>query len=232
MATRPVLLILGAGPRIGASVADRFALDGYKVAIASRSGTDSKNEKGFLSLKADLGKPDSIPAIFDAVKAEFHAAPSVIVYNAPAYTYPPDKDSVFSIPVESFVADLNVNTVSPYVAAQQAVAGWETLPQESKKSFIYTGNILNTSVFPVAMMLDLGVGKSASSYWIGAADILYKTRGFRFFYADERTEDGKIIGKDVDGTAHAEFYAQLARQEGDIPSQATFVKNKGYVAFN
>jgi hypothetical protein len=54
----------------------------------------------------------------------------------------------------------------------------------------------------------------------------------RFFYADERTEDGKIVGKDVDGTAHAEFYAQLARQEGDIPSQATFVKNKGYVGFN
>ncbi|RSL69274.1 hypothetical protein CEP53_002304 [Fusarium sp. AF-6] len=214
MATNPVILILGAGPRIGASVADQFALDGYKVAIASRSGTDTKNEKGFFSLKADLGKAGSIPTIFDAVKTEFHAAPSVVVYNAPAFTYPPDKDSALSIPVESFVADLNVNTVSPYVAAQQAIAGWETLPKESKKSFIYTGNILNVSIFPVAMMLDLG------------------TRGFRFFYGDERTEDGKIIGKDVDGSAHAEFYAQLAKQEGDIPWQATFVKGKGYVAFN
>lgn len=180
MATNRVLLILGAGPNVGASVADRFASDGYSVAIASRRGTDSKNEKGFLSLKVDLGKPDSVPAIFDAVKAEFHAAPSVVVYNAPAYTYPPDKDSFFSIPVETFVADLNVNTVSPYVAAQQAVAGWETLPKESKKTFIYTGNILNTSVFPVAMMMTVGAGKSASSYWIEAADILYKTRGFRY----------------------------------------------------
>ncbi|KAL2672677.1 hypothetical protein Neosp_013391 [[Neocosmospora] mangrovei] len=232
MAIDPVLLILGAGPRIGASVADRFALDGYKVAIASRSGTDTKNEKGFLSLKADLGKPDSIPAIFDAVKAEFHAAPSVVVYNAPAFSYPPDKDSALSVPVETFVADLNVNTVSPYVAAQQAVAGWEILPAENKKTFIYTGNILNVSVLPIAMMLTLGVGKSASSYWVEAADILYKARGFRFFYADERTEDGKIIGKDVDGTAHAEFYAQLAKQDEDIPCQATFVKDKGYVAFN
>ncbi|RSM03605.1 hypothetical protein CDV31_010402 [Fusarium ambrosium] len=232
MASNPVLLILGAGPRIGASVAEKFALNGYKVAIASRSGTDSKNEEGILSLKVDLGKPDSIPGIFEAAKTEFQAAPSVVVYNAPAFTYPPDKDSALSIPVESFVADLNVNTVSPYVAAQHAVAGWETLPKESKKTFIYTGNILNVSVFPVAMMLDLGVGKSASAYWIGAADILYKARGFRFFYADERTEDGKIIGKDVDGSAHAEFYAQLVKQEGDIPWQATFVKDKGYVAFN
>ncbi|RSL62888.1 hypothetical protein CEP54_005489 [Fusarium duplospermum] len=232
MATNPVLLILGAGPRIGASVAEKFALNGYKVAIASRSGTDSKNEQGILSLKVDLGNPDSIPGIFEAVEAEFQAAPSVIVYNAPAFTYPPDKDSVLSIPAESFVADLNVNTVSPYIAAQQAVAGWGTLPKESKKTFIYTGNILNVSVFPVAMTLDLGVGKSASVYWVKAADILYKARGFRFFYADERTEDGKIIGKDVDGTAHAEFYAQLAKQEQDIPSQATFIKNKGYVAFN
>ncbi|EEU41501.1 uncharacterized protein NECHADRAFT_87650 [Fusarium vanettenii 77-13-4] len=232
MATSPILLILGAGPRVGGSVADRFALDGYKVAIASRSGTDFNNEEGFLSLKADLGKPDSILAIFDAVKAEFHAAPSVVVYNAPAFTYPPDKDSALSVPVETFVADLNVNTMSPYAAAQQAVAGWETLPKENKKTFIYTGNILNVSVFPVAMMLTLGVGKSASSYWIEAADILYKSRGFRFFYADERTEDGKIIGRDVDSMAHAEFYAQLARQEEDIPCQATFVKNKGYIGFN
>jgi len=179
MATNPVVLILGAGPRIGASVAEKFASNGYKVAVASRSGSGTKTEKGFLSLKADFTKPESIPALFDTVKTEFHASPSVVVYNAAAFTNPPDKDSVFSISAESVALDLNINTVSPYVAAQQAVSGWETLPKETKKTFIYTGNSLNVSIVPMPMILTLGMGKSASAFWIGVADATFSARGFR-----------------------------------------------------
>ena len=179
MAVSPVVLILGCGPRIGSSVAEEFASNGYKVAVASRSGSGTKTEKGFLSLKANFAKPGSIPALFDAVKTEFHTAPSVVVYNAAALTPPSDKESLLSISAERVVSDLNVNTVSPYVAAQQAVLGWETLPKETKKTFIYTGNILNVAVLPVPMMLDLGMGKSASAYWIGVADAMYSAKGFR-----------------------------------------------------
>ncbi len=179
MAANPVVLILGAGPRIGASVAEKFASNGYKVAIVSRSGSDTKTAKGFLSLKADLYKPDSIPALFDAVKTEFHTSPSVVVYNAGGFTNPPDKDSIFSISAESVALDLNINTISPYVAAQQAVHGWETLPKETKKTFIYTGNIANVSIVPVPLMLDIGMGKSASASWIGLADALHSPQGFR-----------------------------------------------------
>jgi NAD(P)-dependent dehydrogenase (short-subunit alcohol dehydrogenase family) len=173
-----VVLILGSGPRIGASVAEKFASNGYKVAIASRKGSGTKTAKGFLSLQADFTKPDSIPALFDAVKTEFGTSPSVVVYNAPALT-PPSGDSIFSIPVERFASDLKVNTVSPYVAAQQAVSGWETLPKETKKTFIYTGNILNVAVLPVPLMVDLGVGKSASAFWLGVADATNSAKGFR-----------------------------------------------------
>ncbi|KAI1474844.1 hypothetical protein K445DRAFT_77261 [Daldinia sp. EC12] len=225
------VLILGAGPRVGASVAQKFAGNGYKVAIASRSGTGAKTAEGFLSLKADFTKPESIPALFDAVKTEFQTAPSVVVYNAAATTNPPDKDSALSIPVDSVVADLNVNTVSPYAAAQQAVKGWATLPKETKKSFIYTGNILNINILPIPLFLNLGVGKSASAYWIGAADAIYSPQGFRFFYVDERYEDGKTKGNAIDGAAHGEFFAQLANHEGNVPWHATFVKDKGYVQF-
>lgn len=179
MAANPIVLILGAGPRIGISVAEEFASNGYKVAVASRSGSGTKSAKGVLSLKADFTNPDSILALFDAVKTEFHTSPSVVIYNAAALTSPPDKDSVFSISAESVAMDLNVNTISPYVAAQQAVSGWETLPKETKKTFIYTGNILNVSIVPMPMMVDLGMGKSASAYWIGVADATYSARGFR-----------------------------------------------------
>ncbi|EXJ78318.1 hypothetical protein A1O3_09479 [Capronia epimyces CBS 606.96] len=231
MATKPVVLILGAGPRIGASVADKFAGDGYQVVVASRKGTGTKTPQGILSLKADFASPDSIPALFDAVKTEFHSAPSVVIYNAAALTSPPNKDSLFSLPAENVTSDLNVNTVSPYVAAQQAVRAWETWPTETKKTFIYTGNIMNVSIVPVPLMLDLGMGKSASAFWIGLAAATYSARGYRFFYADERHLDGKFKGMALDGAAHGEFYAQLARHEGNVPWHATFVKDKGYVQF-
>ncbi|KAI1121778.1 hypothetical protein F5Y10DRAFT_93303 [Nemania abortiva] len=231
MAASPVALILGSGPRVGASVAQKFASTGYKVAVASRQGTGSKTPEGYLSLKADFSKPDSIPALFDAVKAEFNSAPSVIVYNAATLTPPPVKDSIFSIPVESVTSDLNVNTVSPYVAAQQAMAGWETLPASTKKSFIFTGNILNLSILPVPMYTNLGMGKSATAFWLGVADSTYAAKGYRFFYADERKEDGASKGSAIDGPAHADFFAQLASHEGNVPWLATFVKDKGYVKF-
>jgi hypothetical protein len=53
----------------------------------------------------------------------------------------------------------------------------------------------------------------------------------RFFYADERHVDGKLKGGALDGPAHGEFYAHLASQEENVPWQATFVKDKGYVQF-
>jgi NAD(P)-dependent dehydrogenase (short-subunit alcohol dehydrogenase family) len=179
MAANPTVLILGSGPRVGASVAATFASGGYKVALASRSGTGTKTSEGFLSLQTDLAKPESIPALFEAVKKEFDVFPNVVVYNAATFTPPPEKDSVLSIPGESILSDLTVNTVSPYVAAQQAIKGWQTLPKAVKKTFIYTGNKSNTVIIPVPMTLSLGIGKSASSYWIGLADMKYLAQGYR-----------------------------------------------------
>ncbi|KAI0438096.1 hypothetical protein F4803DRAFT_113776 [Xylaria telfairii] len=231
MAPTPIALILGSGPRIGAAVAQKFASNGYKVVVASRGGTGGKTPEGYLSLKADFTKPDSVPALFDAVKAEFNSPPSAVIYNAASLTSPPDKDSALSIPVENVVSDLNVNTVSPYIAAQQAIAGWETLPADIKKTFIFTGNYLNVVVKPVPVFTNLGMGKAASAFWIGVADGTYSARGYRFFYADERAADGGSKGAAIDGPAHADFFEQLANHEGNVPWLATFVKDKGYVKF-
>ncbi|KAI1817366.1 NAD(P)-binding protein [Poronia punctata] len=227
----PVILILGAGPRIGTSVEDKFAADGYKVAIASMKGTNGIDEKGYYSLQADLMEPESMPAIFQAVEAEFNTVPSVVVYNAPGLTPPPAQHRVLSRTAHGVAADLNVNTVSTYAAAQEALAAWDKLPAGTKKTFIYTGNILNRLVLPVSMMQNHGIGKAAAAYWIGVTDALYEPDGCRFFYADERTEDGKIKGIHLDGPARAEFYAELVKHEGNLPWEATFVKGKGFVKF-
>lgn len=179
MPSSSVVLILGAGPRVSASVAEKFARNGYQVAVASRKGSGSKTAEGYLSLQADFTNATSISALFKAVRAEYNVSPNVVVYNAAALTPPPDKESVRSISQENVTKDLIVNTVSPYVAAQQAVKEWETLPKEFRKTFIYTGNIQSVAVLPVPMMLNLGIGKAASAYWLGVADTIYSAKGYR-----------------------------------------------------
>jgi NAD(P)-dependent dehydrogenase (short-subunit alcohol dehydrogenase family) len=178
MSSKPVVLILGSGPRVGAAVAKKFASTGYSVAITSRKAAEGKSEEGYLSIKADHSNPSSLSAVFDAVKSEFQSAPSVIVYNAAALS-PPQGDDLFSIPVESLDADLNTNTVSVYAAAKEAVKGWATLNGDSKKVFIYTGNKLNTWIAPMLLTVTLGIGKSATSYLIGSADARYAKDGYR-----------------------------------------------------
>lgn len=179
LTSQPIVLILGTGPRVGAAITSTFAANGYKVAGASRKGSDSKTPDGTLSMKADFSQPESVPSVFDKVKAEFGAPPSIVIYNAAALTPPPDKDSALSIPAAKVTSDLNVNVVSAYVAAQEAIKGWATLPTQAKKLFIYTGNVQNEAVLPVPMMLNLGVGKAASAYWLGVADGAYAAHGYR-----------------------------------------------------
>ena len=179
MPSSAVVLILGAGPRIGAAVAEKFSSNGYQVALAARSGSGAKNDKGFLSLKADFSQPDTIPSLFKAVKAEFHSPPNVVVYNAGSLTNPPEKDDPLSIAAEDVQKDFIVNTVTPYVVAHEAVKAWADLPSEVKKTFIYTGNITNVSIVPMSLMVNVGMGKAAAAYWIGTANAAYEGRGYR-----------------------------------------------------
>jgi hypothetical protein len=145
-----------------------------------------------------------------------------------------------------FTRDLNINTTSAFVAGQQAVLGFEQLSDSASKTFIYTGNILNTTT--MAPLMDLGVGKSATAHIIQSAATAYKDRGFkyafptsispvtkltkyRFYYADERKADGSAAYFDIDGEAHGKLYVQLAEGESQGPWQQTFVKGVGYKHF-
>jgi NAD(P)-dependent dehydrogenase (short-subunit alcohol dehydrogenase family) len=174
-----ILLVLGAGSNIGRGVADRFLAAGYRVALVSRSAPASSGSDSTLHLQADLKDPSSVPGIFDAVKARFGAAPTVVVYNAAALTPPADTSNIFSVPVEDLDKDLAIANTSPYVAAGLAYKGFEEAANDAPKAFIYTGNVLAAVTRPAPFVVTLGIGKSAASYWIGAASALYKDKGYR-----------------------------------------------------
>jgi hypothetical protein len=73
---------------------------------------------------------------------------------------------------------MNVNTTSAFVAAQQAAGVFEQLPDTASRTFIYTGNILNSTT--IAALLSSGAGKSATAHIVQAAASAYKDRGLKY----------------------------------------------------
>jgi len=225
--TSPIILIFGAGPNIGHHVARAFASKGYKVALAARKLKEADNTTNQINIQSDLSDPNSVVDAFSKVKALL-GLPSVVIYNAGAVT-PNDAKNPLSLPLADFTRDLNINTTSAFVAAQQAVLAFEQLPDSASKTFIFTGNILNTTT--MAPLLDLGVGKSATAHIIQSAAAAYKDRGYKFYYGDERKADGSAKFA-VDGEAHGKLYLELAEGKSQGPWQQTFVKDMGYKRFS
>ncbi|TVY64573.1 Enoyl-[acyl-carrier-protein] reductase [NADPH] FabL [Fusarium oxysporum f. sp. cubense] len=213
-AKSPIVLILGSGPNIGQSVARKFASEGFRVAIASRSQKEGDSTDKQLNIKTDLTKPLEVADAFSKVKTTF-GTPSVVVYNASAAAFPPADDPL-SVTYTDFSNNTAINIHSAFIAAQQAVAGFAQLPDSAARTFIYTGNILNVTILP--KFLDAGVGKS------GAAHMM-------FYYADERKPDGAPKYR-VDGDAHADLYWELSQGKEQGPWMQTFVKGEGYKKFD
>ncbi|KAJ6134570.1 hypothetical protein N7523_000892 [Penicillium sp. IBT 18751x] len=218
-----VALIFGYGPNVGFAVAESLASHGYKVAVISRSEHHSDAAKKYLQIQADLSVPSSVENVFNRVIGEL-GHPTVVVYNASAAGVNPSAPQV-----SEFESANNVNIVSAYVAAQFAVKSFAQLPPESPRTFIYTGNKLPLMV--VQPLLLQGVGKAGAAHLIHYLAEEYKDKGYKFYFADERKPDGEPVYSAIDGSAHAQFYIQLAEDNMQEPWFATFVKGQGYVPF-
>jgi hypothetical protein len=82
-----------------------------------------------------------------------------------------------SLPLADFNRDTTINVTSAFVAAQQATLGFAKLPASASRTFIYTGNILNTTVMP--QLMSMGLGKSAGAHIMQVASVAYKEKGYR-----------------------------------------------------
>lgn len=224
----PVILILGAGANIGAAVARKFSHEGYKVAAAARNVHKDVADVSDLTIKADFNDPASMKGLFDEVNSKI-GIPNVVLYNAAAAKATAPNDTL-SVSLEDYTNGMNVGVNSAFVAAQQAVLGFHKLPTDQQKTFIFTGNLLNTTVMPV--LLNLGMQKAAAAHMIQAAAQSYADKGYRFYYGDERTGEGKPAMNKISGKGHADFYWELAQKKEQGPWDATFVTDQGYVDFS
>ncbi|WWC60603.1 uncharacterized protein I303_103177 [Kwoniella dejecticola CBS 10117] len=226
-AISPVVLILGSGPNIGQAVARLFGSKGYKVALASRSVKEAESTDNHLNIPSDFSKIDDVVNAFTKVKQVF-GPPSVVVHNVSASSLSPPDDP-FALSYEEFNKDTTINIHSAFIAAQQAVKSFTELPSTAARTFIYTGNVLNVQILP--RFISQGVGKSGGAHMIWAASAVYKDKGYKFYYADERKIDGSPKYR-VDGDAHAELFWDLANAKAQGPWMQTFVKGVGYQKFD
>ena len=172
----PVALIFGAGKNIGAGVAKALTANGYKVALASRTGKHNLSDDQYFHTTCDLADPSSVEQTFEAVRSKL-GHPSVVVYNAAAHISSPDKENPLALPLSDLTKTMTINVSSAYVAAQQAVASFSQASTDSPKAFIYTGNRLNIAPFPP--LLSLGIGKSAGAHMMMFLMQVYQQKGFR-----------------------------------------------------
>lgn len=130
-----------------------------------------------------------------------------------------------TIPSARLSETLTVSTVSAYAAARLAIKGWATLPPSAAKAFFHVGNMTNTQIFPETHTL--GMAKNVAVYFIETAAEAYRRagRGYKFYYVDERREDGESVMMDIDGAANAlEFWKLTHEVEGQSHWCWTFVK--------
>lgn len=73
-----------------------------------------------------------------------------------------DPKHPLQVTAQRMVEMLAVNVVSPYAAAVEAVKRWSTLPDTASKTFLFTGNMTTTQLWPATH--SLGVGKNATAY--------------------------------------------------------------------
>ncbi|ORX34054.1 putative short-chain dehydrogenase [Kockovaella imperatae] len=228
----PVALIIGAGSGVGKACAESFSAEGYQVAVASRTGHNL--EKRFTYYQLDASHPSAISHLFERVKMDL-GVPNVVIYNAYTFHGGEAKENLLTVNLSHVINDFNVNTISPYLAAGEAVKGWQELEKQGRvgkqgATFIYTGNVFPTKPNPHAIAFC--AQKAAVKNIVLNLSQIYREEPYKFYWGDERASEGGAVYGDINGPLHGETYLKLAEEPKQQIYDYTFVKGKGYVKFD
>src|SRR3954466_7829425 len=153
------LLIIGAGPGLGAAIARRFALGGYRVTLIGRSPdrldalAKSLVDTGAVvdTEVGDAGDPDALRATLTALY-QHRGAPGVVVYHASQFT----TDSLTSIDAAALHQAYDVNVVGGVVAAQTVAPA---MRNAGGGTILFTDG--GFADHPVPVLASLSLGKAA-----------------------------------------------------------------------
>ncbi len=124
MSQTKVAVVLGVGPALGASVARRFAREGFAVALMARRReevapvADAIGKAGgrSLAVTADATQVDSVGAAFQEVRDQL-GPPEVFVYNAGAF----EMGGILEVTPEKFEQCWKANCMGAFLGAREVL---------------------------------------------------------------------------------------------------------------
>jgi NAD(P)-dependent dehydrogenase (short-subunit alcohol dehydrogenase family) len=131
--------VLGLGPALGASVARRFAKEGFSVALMARSPSSLASVQAeieaagarALSVPTDATDPESVKKGFEQVRTEL-GTPDVLVYNAGAFQF----GGILEVTPQQFDDCWKANCAGAFYAAQQVLPD---MLERGRGTLLFTG---------------------------------------------------------------------------------------------
>ena len=212
------LLLVGAGPGLGMSVARRFAHGGYRVTLVARSTdklgdlADSLADTGAQidTLAADASDPETLRARMAELYSE-PGAPGVIIYNAVMGA--PDK--LLSSSVEHLQTAYAVDVISAIVVTQVAAPAMRA---GGAGTIIVTGGGFADHPIPALATISLGKAALRSAATMLGADL--EPDGIR---VATLTIAGQIVaGTAFDPENIAKHYWNIVHTDGPWQSEFRF----------
>lgn len=165
------LLLIGAGPGVGAAVVRRFGREGYRSTLVSRGeklelvAADLRDEGVAVETAvADVSDLDTYRATLESIYAA-PGAPAVLVYNASMFS----PDSILSSPVEHLHTAYDVDVLGGVVAAQVAAP---SMRAAGSGTMLFTGGGFADHPLPLFASLSIGKGALRSAARLIAAEVV------------------------------------------------------------
>ncbi|MEV4601020.1 SDR family NAD(P)-dependent oxidoreductase [Amycolatopsis sp. NPDC049253] len=188
------IVVIGAGPGIGAAVARRFAREGFGVALVARQRRDLGVDA--VTHVADVGDEASLRRALDAV-TEDQGLPDVVVYNAAAVR----RDAPGELGTAEHLGLWRVNVLGAYTAAAHLAP---RMAERGHGTFLTTGGM----PAPKAAYTSLSLGKAGLRTVTALFAEQYPTLHFATVTVGGTVEKGTAF--DPDGIA--EHYWRLHTQ--------------------
>ena len=216
-------VIVGAGPGLGAALAQRFARAEMNVAMAARdvariealASEFSGIVHRTIAISCDATREDEVKALFRRVDAEL-GAPGLVVYNAGAFV----RKGVLDTTAEEFERCWRVGCLGGFLVGREAARAMLARNAEHKGTIIFTG--ATASLRGGAWFHNLAVGKFGLRALAQSMAREFQPQGIHVAHV---VIDGQIAserpgyraaerGKDavLDPAAIAETYYQLHQQ--------------------
>jgi NAD(P)-dependent dehydrogenase (short-subunit alcohol dehydrogenase family) len=153
--SKPVAVVIGVGPGLGASLARRFATK-YAVAINARTpdflrelATDIREHIGVaLEVQADTSKPDEVHRAFELIRARL-GEPEVLLFNAAAGPF----GNVNEVTADQFENCMRVNALGAFLCAKECAPA---MIARGRGAMLFTGATAGVKAGPKSIAFGLG----------------------------------------------------------------------------